>query len=272
MKKLLPLLVFMLAATGCNSQPTVTVVDCPDRDATSVNYTNFRAPLQQAPLLKLPVGKVQPKGWLRKYLELQRDGLNGQLGSVSAWLDKNNNQWLSNHGDHGWEEVPYWLRGYISLAYILNDNKMIAEARTWISAVLNNQASNGRLGPDGYDGSSPDLWAKMPMLWALQTYYEATGQQRVLTAMNRHFKWELTIDDSKFLKGLWQEKRGGDNLWSVLWLYNRIGDASWVKPHPAPRRETAPRHLRLDLAGHPAQLAWRQRGTRLPRARHILCI
>ena len=226
MKKLLPLLVFMLAATGCNSQPTVTVVDCPDRDATSVNYTNFRAPLQQAPLLKLPVGKVQPKGWLRKYLELQRDGLNGQLGSVSAWLDKNNNQWLSNHGDHGWEEVPYWLRGYISLAYILNDNKMIAEARTWISAVLNNQASNGRLGPDGYDGSSPDLWAKMPMLWALQTYYEATGQQRVLTAMNRHFKWELTIDDSKFLKGLWQEKRGGDNLWSVLWLYNRNGDAS----------------------------------------------
>ena len=226
MKKLLPFLIFMLAATGCNSQPTVTVVDCPDRDATSVNYTNFRAPLQQAPLLKLPVGKVQPKGWLRKYLELQRDGLNGQLGSVSAWLDKNNNQWLSNHGDHGWEEVPYWLRGYISLAYILNDNKMIAEARTWISAVLNNQASNGRLGPDGYDGSSPDLWAKMPMLWALQTYYEATGQQRVLTAMNRHFKWELTIDDSKFLKGLWQEKRGGDNLWSVLWLYNRNGDAS----------------------------------------------
>ncbi len=226
MKKFLPFLVFMFATTGCYSQPTVTVVDCPDRDATSVNYTNFRAPLQQAPLLKLPVGKVQPKGWLRKYLELQRDGLNGQLGSVSAWLDKNNNQWLSNHGDHGWEEVPYWLRGYISLAYILNDNKMIAEARTWISAVLNNQASNGRLGPDGYDGSSPDLWAKMPMLWALQTYYEATGQQRVLTAMNRHFKWELTIDDSKFLKGLWQEKRGGDNLWSVLWLYNRNGDAS----------------------------------------------
>lgn len=224
MKKILLTVLLLIPFAGVRADNTVTIVDTPNRKATSVNYTNFRAPLQQAPLLKLPVGKVQPKGWLRKYLELQRDGLNGQLGTVSAWLDKNNNQWLSNQGDHGWEEVPYWIRGYSSLAYILDDEAMKAETKTWIQAVLNNQASNGRLGPDGYDGNSPDIWAKMPMLWALQTYYEATGSQRVLTAMNRYFKWEMSIPDNKFLKGLWQEKRGGDNLWSVLWLYNRNGD------------------------------------------------
>ncbi len=224
MKKILLTVLLLIPFAGVRADNTVTIVDTPNRESTSVNYTNFRAPLQQAPLLKLPVGKVQPKGWLRKYLELQRDGLNGQLGTVSAWLDKNNNQWLSNQGDHGWEEVPYWIRGYCSLAYILDDEAMKAETKTWIQAVLNNQASNGRLGPDGYDGNSPDIWAKMPMLWALQTYYEATNTQRVLTAMNRYFKWEMSIPDDKFLKGLWQEKRGGDNLWSVLWLYNRNGD------------------------------------------------
>ena len=191
---------FLIAPAVIRANNTVTIVDVPNREATNVNYTNFRAPLQQAPLLKLPVGMVQPRGWLRKYLELQRDGLNGQLGTVSAWLDKNNNQWLSNQGDQK------------------------KEVEIWIQAVLNNQTSNGRLGPDGYDGDSPDIWAKMPMLWALQTYYEATGSQRVLTAMNRYFKWEMSIPDNKFLKGLWQEKRGGDNLWSVLWLYNRNGD------------------------------------------------
>ena len=222
---------FLLLFTPClwlsvQAQTTVSVVESPNRNATSVNYTNYRAPLQQAPLLKLPVGNVQPKGWLRKYLELQRDGLNGQLGTVSAWLDKNNNQWLSNQGDHGWEEVPYWLRGYCSLAFILNDDNMKKEVQTWINAVLSNQSSNGRLGPDGYDGNSPDLWAKMPMLWALQTYYEATGQSRVLTAMNRHFKWEKTINDDIFLKGAWQSKRAADNMWSVIWLYNRNGDAA----------------------------------------------
>ena len=217
-------ILLLIPFVGIRADKTITIVDTPNRESTNANYTNFRAPLQQAPLLKLPVGKVQPKGWLRKYLELQRDGLNGQLGSVSAWLDKNNNQWLSNQGDHGWEEVPYWIRGYSSLAYILDDEAMKQEVKTWILAVLNNQTSNGRLGPDGYDGDSPDIWAKMPMLWALQTYYEATGSQRVLTAMNRYFKWEMSIPDNKFLKGLWQEKRGGDNLWSVLWLYNRNGD------------------------------------------------
>lgn len=226
MKRLFLLLFSPCLWLSVQAQTTVSVVESPNRNATSVNYTNYRAPLQQAPLLKLPVGNVQPKGWLRKYLELQRDGLNGQLGTVSAWLDKNNNQWLSNQGDHGWEEVPYWLRGYCSLAFILNDDNMKKEVQTWINAVLSNQSSNGRLGPDGYDGNSPDLWAKMPMLWALQTYYEGTGQSRVLTAMNRHFKWEKTINDDIFLKGAWQSKRAADNMWSVIWLYNRNGDAA----------------------------------------------
>lgn len=203
----------------------VSVVDRPVV-AISVNYTNFKAPLQSAPLLKLPVGQVQPKGWLRKYLELQRDGLNGKLGTVSAWLDKNNNQWLSDNGDHGWEEVPYWLRGYCSLAYILNDEDMKAEAQVWFDAVLNNLKEDGFLGPRNYEGDNPELWAQMIMLWALQTYYEYSGDAKVLVAMTNYFKWEMTVPDEKFLKGLWQEKRGGDNLWSVLWLYNRTGDKS----------------------------------------------
>ena len=215
--------VFLLSLCS-QAQTSFSIVERPGSEATHANYTTFREPLQQVPLLKLPVGKVQPKGWLRKYLELQRDGLNGQLGTVSAWLDKTGNQWLSGQGDHGWEEVPYWIRGYSSLAFILDDADMKREVDTWIKAVLNNQASNGRLGPDGYDGSSPDLWAKMPMLWALQTYYEATGSARVLSALSRHFKWELGIKDDIFLKGAWQDKRGGDNLWSVIWLYNRNGD------------------------------------------------
>lgn len=213
---------------GVASVPAQTDVTVVDRPLTGINnsYTNFRAPLKQAPLLKLPVGKVQPGGWLRKYLELQKEGLNGRLGTVSAWLDKNNNQWLSDSGDHGWEEVPYWLRGYCSLAYILDDKEMKEEAKVWFDAVLANLKDDGFLGPRNYEGDNPEIWAQMVMLWALQTYYESTGDPRVLPAMTDYFKWEMTVPDSKFLKGLWQEKRGGDNLWSVLWLYNRTGDES----------------------------------------------
>lgn len=203
----------------------VTVVDIPE-SGINVNYPGFRAPLKSAPLVKLPVGSVNPHGWLRTYLELQKEGLNGKLGEISAWLDKNNNQWLSDSGDHGWEEVPYWLRGYSSLAYILDDEDMKKEAQIWFDAVLENVKEDGFLGPRNYEGDNPELWAQMVMLWALQTYYEHSGDKRVPEAMANYFKWEMTVPDSKFLKGLWQEKRGGDNLWSVLWLYNLTGDST----------------------------------------------
>ncbi len=215
----------LLGAALSVAQTNTSVVEKPNAGVNN-SYTNFRAPLQQAPLLKLPVGKVQPKGWLRKYLELQKEGLNGKLGTISAWLDKNNNQWLSDTGDHGWEEVPYWLRGYSSLAYILDDEEMKKEAQVWFDAVFANLKEDGFLGPRNYEGDNPELWAQMVMVWALQTYYESTGDERVLDALTNYFKWEMTVDDSKFLKGLWQEKRGGDNMWSVLWLYNQTGDES----------------------------------------------
>ena len=228
MKNRITLWTFVLLSTiSGNSwaQPSEQAVV--ERPALKAN-NGFRTPLHGGCLRKLPVGQVQPRGWLREMLIHQRDGLCGQLGTVSAWLDKNNNQWLSDQGDHGWEEVPYWLRGYSSLAYILDDETMKQEAQIWFDAVLNNVKPNGLLGPDAMDGNTqnPELWAKMPMLWALQTYYEHSGDHRVLTAMSNYFKWELTIPDEHFLKGLWQEKRGGDNEWSVIWLYNQTGDES----------------------------------------------
>lgn len=220
----LSIFAFTLISLTVSAQAEMSIVDRPAMTETG----GYRAPLHGGYLKKLPVGQVQPNGWLREMLNRQRTGLNGQLGTVSAWLDKRNNQWLSDQGDHGWEEVPYWLRGYSSLAYIMGDEEMKSEAKVWFEAVLTHLKANGELGPSGTDGNpnTPDLWAKMPMLWALQTYYEATGDERVLTAMTNYFKWELTIPDDHFLKGLWQGKRGGDNEWSVVWLYNQTGDSS----------------------------------------------
>jgi len=65
-------------------------------------------------------------------LRRQREGLTGHLGEISAWLQKENNAWLSKDGkgEYGWEELPYWLKGYIELAYIFDDGKMIKESQT----------------------------------------------------------------------------------------------------------------------------------------------
>ena len=202
----------------------IKVVDGPDRHVRSANYINSRAPLQQVAFMKLPVGSIRPAGWLGRYLELQRDGLTGHLGEISAWLDKNNNAWLTNGGDHGWEEVPYWLKGYSCLAYILGDKKMIAETKTWIEAVFKSQRADGSFGPVNLSNGKPELWAQMIMLTTLQSYYEYTADRRVLDLMTKYFKWELSLPDDHFLEDYWEKSRGGDNLYTVLWLYNRTGD------------------------------------------------
>lgn len=202
-------------------------VDRPDNTKQNPNYVNSRAPLRQQSFIKLPIGAIQPKGWVRRYLELQADGLTGHLGEISDWLDKNNNAWLTNGGDHGWEEVPYWLKGYSDLSYLLGDKQMIKETKTWLEAVFKNQRADGFFGPENKDNGKPEIWAQMIMLTTLQHYYEYCGDKRVLDLMTRYFKWEAQLPDDQLLESYWENSRGGDNLYSVLWLYNRTGE-SWL--------------------------------------------
>ena len=203
----------------------IAVVERPSTKVANVNYTASRAPLKPLQFIKLPVGSIQPEGWLRKYLELQRDGLTGHLGEISAWLEKNDNAWLTAGGQHGWEEVPYWLKGYGNLAYILNDPKMIAETKVWLEGGFKSVQPDGYFGPVNERDGRRELWANMIMLWCMQSYYEYSGDQRVIDLMTNYFKWQLTVDDSKFLRDYWENSRGGDNLWSVYWLYNITGDS-----------------------------------------------
>lgn len=220
--QLVSLLLFL--SSGAVGAQTIRVVDRPDNTSQSNNYVNSRAPLRQQSFIKLPVGSIHPTGWVGRYLELQRDGLTGHLGEISAWLDKENNAWLTSGGDHGWEEVPYWLKGYSDLAYILGDKKMLKETKLWIETILNSQRPDGSFGPVNMHGDKPELWAQMIALSTLQTYYEYSGDERVIKLMTDYFKWQLTIPDDKFLEDYWENSRGGDNLYTVLWLYNRTGD------------------------------------------------
>ena len=227
------------AGTASAQTTTARIADRPDISAVSNNYTNAKAPLRQQSFMKLPVGSIRPAGWVGRYLELQRDGLTGHLGEISAWLEKDNNAWLTTGGDHGWEEVPYWLKGYSDLAYILGDKKMLAETKTWIEAILKSQRSDGSFGPINMHGDKPELWAQMIVLSLLQTYYEYSADARVLPFMTRYFKWQLTIPDDKFLEDYWENSRGGDNLYSVLWLYNRTGDKALLDLAHKLHRNTA---------------------------------
>lgn len=235
-------IVFGIAVTACAPAPTsgtVTVVDRPDIQSVNTNYTGYRAPLRPLNFIKLPVGSIQPEGWVKKYLELQRDGLTGHLGEISAWLEKDNNAWLTTGGDHGWEEVPYWLKGYGNLAYILNDPKMIEETKYWIEGVFASRQPDGYFGPVNERNGKRELWAQMIMLWCLQSYYEYSQDQRVIDLMTNYFKWQMTVPDDQLLEDYWEKSRGGDNIISIYWLYNHTGDAFLLELAEKIHRNTA---------------------------------
>ena len=191
-------------------------------------YVGNQAPLLPSPLIKLPIGAIRPAGWLRQQLQLMADGMTGHLPELSQWCKSEGSAWMApdGEGQFGWEELPYWLKGFGDLGYVLNDQRVTQEARTWIDAILASQEPDGYFGPRANKANN-DLWPNMIALNALQSFYEATGDERVLPFMTRYFHWELGIPKEQLLPGSWQKVRGGDNLQSVYWLYNRTGEA-WL--------------------------------------------
>ena len=245
------ILLVLLGGFSAIAADKIAVVDLPDVSTTNHFYVGNRQPLEPLRFLPLPSGAVKPEGWLLEFLKRQRDGLCGNLGEISAWLQKDDNAWLSKDGKgkYGWEEVPYWLRGYLQLGYLLNDPKIIAESKIWIDGTINSQRPDGDFGPDQRfdDDGSRDYWANMLMLYCLQTWYENTHDERVLTLMTRYFHYQLAVPDEKFLTHYWQKMRGGDNLYSVYWLYNRTGDKDLLALADKIHRCTADWELKDDL-------------------------
>ena len=226
------MLALCLAALGCAPTEDSRVVDRPDTDKTNSFYVSNRPPLAPSPFVKLPIGAIKAQGWLRRQLELEADGFTGHLTEISKFLRKEDNAWLSpdGQGHSGWEEVPYWLKGFGDLGYVLGNQRIINESRLWIEAILASQEPDGWFGPRSNKTKRkgrPDLWPNMIALNILQSYYEHTSDRRVLDLMSKYFRWQMTVPEEDFLPDSWAKRRAGDNLASVYWLYNHTGE-KWL--------------------------------------------
>lgn len=220
---------------------TAVIPDSPARTVAvlpggaNTHYAGNRAPLLPSPLVKLPMGSVRAGGWLRRQLELMAEGFTGRLSDISQFCRFEGSAWAHSRGEgqHGWEELPYWLKGYYNLGYALQDQRILAESRRWLEAVLASQRPDGYFGSRGnligdrLEGKAPDLWPNMVMLYPLRSMYEATGDKRILDFMLKYFRWQLTLPLEQFTPFSWQHWRAGDNLDSIYWLYNRTG-ARWL--------------------------------------------
>ncbi|SCD65159.1 Ricin-type beta-trefoil lectin domain-like, partial [Streptomyces sp. DvalAA-14] len=189
-------------------------------------YTSNAAPLAPTAFLRLPPGAVTARGWLDAQLRSQLAGLCGQYAATSHFLDLNTSGW-THPANTGWEEVPYWLRGYTDLAVLTGDATALAAVRRWIDAIVATAQPDGFFGPTSLRtslGGGPDFWPFLPMTWALRNWQEYSGDTRIVPLLTAFFRYMNAQGPGAFNQS-WVSQRWGDGLDSVFWLYNRTGDA-----------------------------------------------
>ena len=173
----------------------------------------------------LPLGSVTPRGWLKRQLRLQADGLTGHLDEF--WPDVAQSQWFGGKAE-GWERAPYWLDGAIPLAWVLGDKALQEKCRAYVKKIIAGQRSDGWYAPYPIDAATKqyDLWAILLVNKVLVQYHEATGEDAALEAVRRNLKAMLPILDKTPLFG-WGKFRWFEGLISVYYVYEKTGDA-WL--------------------------------------------
>ncbi|ASS65422.1 MULTISPECIES: beta-L-arabinofuranosidase domain-containing protein [unclassified Paenibacillus] len=172
----------------------------------------------------LPLGRILPLGWMKDQLLLQADGLTGHL--EEHWEDVGpGNGWIGGSGE-SWERGPYYLDGLVPLAYLLQDERLIAKARRWIEWSLASQREDGSFGPDRIESvnqdidKSQDWWHYMIMMKVMIQYEEATGDSRIVPFLIRFFRhMHRNIQDHP-LKD-WAVPRGAELMLALHWTYGR---------------------------------------------------
>lgn len=171
-----------------------------------------------------PVSELKPQGWLLGQLQIQAEGLSGNLDKF--WPDIKDSKWIG--GDmEGWERVPYWLDGFIPLAWLLDNEDMKKRAARYIDFIIANQDKDGWICPgDISDRNQYDMWALFLILKVLVLYHDMTGDPRIeevvrkaLVNLDRH------IDSNTLFS--WAQTRWFECLISIWWLYERTGE-EWL--------------------------------------------
>ncbi len=198
----------------------------PAAAATGPLYTPNAAPLAPTAFLRLPPGSVKANGWLAGQLQAQLGGLSGRYQDTSHFLSLTGSGWTAP-ANAGWEEVPYWLRGYGDLAYVTGDATALNSTKRWIDGILATAQPDGFFGPSSLRTSlngGPDFWPYLPLIQALRSYQEYSGDARIIPALTAFFGYMNSRPGSVFASS-WVSYRLADALDSVFWLYNRTGDS-----------------------------------------------
>ena len=168
--------------------------------------------------------EIKPQGWIKRQLEIQAEGLCGNLDLV--WPDVADSKWIGGSRD-GWERVPYWLDGFIPMAYLLEREDLINRAKRYIDAIIDNQAPDGWLCPcTDEERAGYDVWAFMLICKVLTVYADCSGDPRVEGILKKGLSCLRTHISTHPLFN-WGQMRWYECLIPVFWLYDRTKE-DWL--------------------------------------------
>lgn len=170
---------------------------------------------------------LKPRGWLKRQLEIQANGLSGNLDKV--WRDVRDSAWIGGDAE-GWERVPYWLDGFVPLAYLLEDADMIARAKKYIDAILAQQKPSGWICPCTEEEIPEyDSWAVQLITKVLTVYYRCSGDERIPEVLYRALKnYYEYLSDGTITLGRWGSYRWYETFIAIEFIYDRYQE-DWLK-------------------------------------------
>lgn len=171
--------------------------------------------------------ELKPKGWILNQLTLQKNGLNGNLDKV--WPDIRDSKWIGGSKE-GWERVPYWLDGFIPLAYLLDDEDMKNRAKKYIDKILESQQDDGWICPNGEKPREKyDTWAVILISKVLTVYYDCSKDARIPNVVYRILKnyYEL-LSNGQIKLFDWAKYRWFELFISLKWLKENVGEEPWM--------------------------------------------
>jgi len=217
------LIIIILLGAGCTVREAAQPDEPGGEADVSFLYEETAVPEIQNPAMRpLSLGTIRPAGWLKNQLQIQADGLSGHLDEF--WPDVKNSGWFGGDAE-AWERAPYWLDGFVPLAYLLQDEDMINKVRSYMDTIIKGQDENGWIGP-AEDSSDYDLWAIFLVTKPLLQYYEASGDERVPDVIQNIYRWVDGHIGRRPLKN-WGKYRWFEALLGICQTYERTGE-KWL--------------------------------------------
>ena len=195
-------------------------------------------------------GETKPSGWMLDQMRADLDG--GLAGHYPEISDSVNRRAFETQtadqpdasGHPGWwagEHEGYFADGLFRLAWLSGRQSVTAAAIVRLEDALAAQDNTGYIGvyPAAYrfgddDPNDGELWTQSRMFQALLAWYEATGDERIFTAVDKAAKLTLVAYQYRsYFERLGYAMGGGGVSHGVgfsdtlEWLYRLTGDDTY---------------------------------------------